>query len=101
MLTLEAVAAAVEHVESRGEWWSKRGCHRGVMQVCSKWSRYPASMLWIPAYSREEGKRLLRYWHGRARGDWTKALAAYRCGWRGLTGACGVGYARLVLGGVR
>ena len=96
-ITLEAVAAAVETVESRGEWWVQRGCHRGVMQVCTKWSKYPALLLWIPAVNREEGKRLLRYWHGRAKGDWSKALAAYRCGWRGLAVACGAGYARRVL----
>jgi hypothetical protein len=47
--------------------------------------------------NRREGIRLLRYWHGKAHGDWAFALAAYNCGWGGLKGKCGQGYARKVL----
>lgn len=96
-MDIYAVAALVEHAESRGEWYAKNGCHRGVMQVCTRWSRYPASWLWVPALNREEGRRLLAYWHRRAGGDWHRAVAAYRCGWGGLTGKCGARYAAEVL----
>jgi len=96
-MTADTVAAAVEQVESRGQWYAERGCHRGVMQVCTQWAHVPASHLWIPAVNRQEGVRLLRYWRGKSGGDWAFALAAYRCGWGGLHGRCGAGYARRVL----
>lgn len=90
------VAAAVEVVESGGQWWAQRGCHRGVMQVCTRWARVPAAQLWLPVVNRAEGVRLLRYWHAKAGGDWSRALAAYNCGWAGLRGKCGRGYAARV-----
>jgi hypothetical protein len=96
-VTVDTVAAAVEQVESRGEWYAERGCHRGVMQVCTRWSKKPAAQLWIPDINRQEGRRLLTYWHGKAHGDWWAAVAAYRCGWAGLAGNCGKGYASTVL----
>lgn len=90
---------AVELVESRGQWWARSASgHRGVMQIHPRWAHVPAAQLWIPDVNRREGRRLLIYWHGRAHGDWWRALAAYRCGWGGLTGRCGGGYARRVLG---
>jgi len=95
-MTVDTVAAAVEQVESRGEWWAERGCHRGVMQVCTRWSKLDPARLWLPDDNRREGRRLLAYWY-RQRHDWAYALAAYRCGWAGLRGRCGAGYARLVL----
>lgn len=97
-MTIDTVAAAVEQVESRGEWWAQRGCHRGVMQVCTRWSKLPSARLWIPDDNRREGKRLLAYWYRHSGHDWAYALAAYRCGWAGLRGECGHGYARKVLG---
>lgn len=97
-MTINTVAAAVEQVESRGEWWAQRGCHRGVMQVCTKWAKILPARLWIPEDNRREGKRLLVYWHNKAHGNWWTALAAYNCGWAGLAGKCGKGYASKVLG---
>lgn len=96
-MTINTVAAAVEQVESRGQWYAERGCHRGVMQVCSRWAKVPASHLWIPSENRKEGVRLLRYWRGKAHGDWWAAVAAYRCGWGGLSGKCGKKYANAVI----
>lgn len=94
---LDAVAAAVEYVESGGQWWARNGCHRGVMQVCTRWAHVPAAWLWYPEVNRAEGRRLLTYWWGKSGHRWAYALAAYNCGWRGLKGKCGTGYARAVL----
>jgi hypothetical protein len=77
-VNVDTVAAAVEVVESRGQWYAKRGCHRGVMQVCTHWSRLPPARLWLPDDNRREGRRLLAYWYrqrldghgGDARGIW-------------------------------
>jgi hypothetical protein len=96
-MTIDTVAAAVEQVESRGQWYAERGDCRGVMQVCARWAHVPPAQLWLPDVNRREGIRLLRYWHGKAHGDWAFALAAYNCGWGGLKGKCGQGYARKVL----
>lgn len=97
-MTVNAVAAAVEQVESRGEWWAERGCHRGVMQVCTRWAKVAPARLWLPEDNRREGRRLLAYWYRKGGYNWAYALAAYRCGWGGLQGKCGQGYARKVLG---
>ncbi len=97
-MTVDTIAAAVEVVESRGEWWARSTSgNRGVMQVAPQWARVPAAQLWLPDVNRREGRRLLVYWYGKARGDWWNALAAYRCGWGGLSGKCGTGYARRVV----
>lgn len=96
-MNIDTVAAAVEQVESRGEWWAQRGCHRGVMQVCTRWSKLDPARLWIPDDNRCEGRRLLAYWYRKGGHSWAFALAAYRCGWAGLRGQCGTGYARKVL----
>ena len=96
-MTIDTVAAAVEQVESRGEWWAERGRYRGVMQVCTRWSKVPPAQLWIPDINRSEGKRLLLYWYSKSNHDWAYALAAYNCGWGGLAGKCGKGYAAKVL----
>jgi len=95
-MNIDTVAAAVEQVESRGEWWAERGCHRGVMQVCTRWAKVAPARLWIPADNRREGKRLLAYWYRHGH-KWAFALAAYRCGWNGLRGKCGNNYASAVL----
>lgn len=98
MITLDTVAAAVEVVESQGQWWvESRAGNRGVMQVHPKWANVTPAMLWIPEVNRAEGRRLLTYWHHQAHGRWAFALAAYNCGWGGLKGKCGKGYARRVL----
>lgn len=100
---LEQVATAVEHAESRGNWLARNGSHIGLMQIGSRWSQWPTVLLYLPAVNRWEGRRLLRYWHGRAGGDWVRAVAAYRCGNGGLRLRCGKVYALAVLarGGVR
>ena len=94
------LVAAVEHAESRGVWSVKSpaGCV-GLMQICPRWSPVrPRWLLWLPPVNRIEGARQLAHWHRRAHGDWSRAIAAYRCGNRGLRGKCGRVYARLVLG---
>lgn len=93
---------AVEHIESRGDpaAVSASGCV-GLLQVCPQWSRYTAAQLRDPTINRLEGARMLRYWHRRAHGDWSRALAAYQCGNGGLRGTCGRGYARRVLARMR
>lgn len=96
-MTIDTVAAAVEQVESRGEWYAERGCHRGVMQVCTRWAKVAPARLWLPEDNRREGKRLLAYWYRKGGHSWAFALAAYRCGWGGLRGQCGKKYASVVL----
>lgn len=98
MLNIQAVAAQVEYVESRGNSTvvSRDGCV-GLMQINPRWSKYTAEQLKDPETNRAEGRRLLRYWHRQARGSWLLTLAAYRCGWGGLKGQCGTRYAKLVL----
>jgi len=94
-----ALLAAVEHIESRGAWTAKSsaGCI-GVMQVCPRFSPVkPNWLLWIPVINRAAGAHALSYWHKRAHGNWSLALAAYNCGNAGLRGRCGRGYARRVL----
>jgi soluble lytic murein transglycosylase-like protein len=95
---LEQVLVAIEHVESRGNpnVVSKDGCV-GLMQVHPKWSKYSKEQLKDPITNRAEGRRLFLYWHRKAHYNWAFSLAAYRCGWGGLEGKCGVRYARAVL----
>lgn len=92
------IVAAVERIESHGVWWtvSHSGCI-GVMQVCPQYSHAPWPLLFLPPVNRYYGARELRYWHRRAHGDWSLALAAYRCGNAGLRGECGTAYADTVL----
>jgi len=96
-VNVQQVALVVEQAETRGNPWQRRGCHIGAMQVCWRWSRYPALLLWVPAINRAEGQRLLEHWLRRADGDWRRAIAAYRCGNAGLRLRCGVEYSRWVL----
>ena len=96
-MTLDTVAAAVEQVESGGDPRAVRGCYRGLMQVCTRWARVAPDELWDPATNRREGRRILAYWHGKSHGNWPYTLAAYACGWNGLAGKCGRGYAQRVL----
>lgn len=97
-MQIQAVAAQVEYMESRGNprVVSRDGCV-GLMQINPRWSKYTAEQLKDPETNRAEGLRLLRYWHKQARGSWLLTLAAYRCGWGGLEGKCGQGYARIIL----
>lgn len=93
---------AVQHIESRGNpaVVSASGCV-GLLQVCPRWSQFSAAQLRDPDINRAEATRLLLGWHRRAHGDWSRALAAYRCGNRGLRGKCGQTYARRVLARAR
>lgn len=100
-MTIDTVAAAVEIVESGGQWYAERGNCRGVMQVCTPWAKVAPSMLWIPEVNRREGLRILSFWYRKSNYDWAFALAAYNCGWNGLEGKCGMGYARKVLAEVK
>lgn len=94
---LDAIVAAVIHLESRGnpDVVSRDGCV-GLMQVHPRWSHFTHAQLLDPETNKSEGRRLLKYWLRRAHGSWPRALAAYNCGWRGLEGKCGTGYARRV-----
>ena len=98
MIAAALVAIAVEQVESGGQWWveSRSGCV-GVMQVCPQWSTRTRAELFDPTVNRAEGRKILAYWLHRARGNWSRALAGYRCGNAGLRGLCGGYYARKVL----
>lgn len=102
MISVQAAAVAVEYVESRGNpnVVSRDGCV-GLMQVHPRWAKVPRAQLFDPETNRAEGRRLLKYWHGRAKGDWLLTLAAYRCGWGGLRGECGQRYARIVLARIK
>lgn len=98
MVDLPAIVRAVEYTESRGNPTvvSRDGCV-GLMQINPKWSKYTAAQLKNPSVNRAEGIRLLRYWHRHSGGSWLLTLAAYRCGWGGLSGKCGKTYAQIVL----
>lgn len=89
---------AVTHAESRGAWFavSRAGCV-GVMQVQPRYALAPRWALFLPPVNRAEGARMLAYWHRRSRGNWSRALAGYRCGNAGLRGECGAAYAQHVL----
>lgn len=104
------LAAAVEHVESRGQTLAvSRTGARGLWQVQPQWSRVPAWALHVPAVGRWEGCRILRRWERRARARCAhegrrcnvqvRALAAYNAGVAGLRGQSreGMSYARAVL----
>lgn len=98
LIPTQIVLQAIEQVESKGQWWvvSKSGCV-GLMQVCPKWSKYKKSELLIPEINRSEGARIFAAWLRAAKGDTTRALAAYRYGWAGLYGRRGKNYSAIVL----
>ena len=86
-----ALACAIEHVESRGNTWavSEAGA-RGLRQVMPSVTRWPSWLLHVPMIGRAEGDRVLRRWMarcGRKRGGRSQlrcALRAYACGNRAL-----------------
>lgn len=92
---------AIEYTESRGNPKVKNGPTMGLWQVdwhyASRPVRNDPSLLYLPAVARNEGRRMLWYWHGKCRGDMSCALAAYNCGYGGISGKCGRGYAKTVL----
>lgn len=98
MIDMPIILQAIEEVESNGQWWliSKSGCV-GLMQICPQWSRYNRKELLHPTINRMEGERMLAYWMRKSGNNLTKALAAYNCGYGGLSKKCGSGYAAKVI----
>lgn len=94
-----AVLDAVEHAESRGRWWAVGAGARclGPFQLCHQFARLPWPLLFVRPLARIEAGRQLDGWIAAADGQLAPALAAYRCGWAGLRGRCGVRYAAAVL----
>lgn len=89
---------SVEFQESRGEYFVKsNGSCTGLMQVNYHYTAIPRPLLKIPVINRVVGARALRDWKRKSR-NMKYALAAYNCGYRGLDGRCGIGYANTVLG---
>ena len=84
-----ALLDAISYVESRHNTFaiSPAGAI-GVLQVIPRWSRYPRFMLFIPAFNRVEGCRILKRWQRRAKGNLKIALRAYNGGNVGLRGEC-------------
>lgn len=93
--------AALVHAESRGVPWVKNGPCMGLWQVNYRFAsplvrRYPA-LLYLPPIGQAEGRLALAYWRRQCRGRMRCALAAYTCGWSGVRGTCGGGYADGIL----
>lgn len=93
---------AIEYSESRGVATCRNGPTWGVWQVdhhyASHVTRRHPHLLFLPAIGRAEGRRMMHYWLRKSRGDMRRALAAYQCGYGGLSGKCGQAYASTVLG---
>lgn len=92
---------AIEQTESGGDPWVKRGSHRGLWQVSSRWAtplvRKSPALLYDPEVGRAEGRRHLHGWLKVCDGDMRCALRGYRCGWGGIKAKCGRSYAAKVL----
>jgi len=89
---------SVEFTESRGEYLVKsNGSCTGLMQVNYHYTPISRPLLRIPIINRVVGTRALREWKRKTK-DMKRALAAYNCGYKGLDGKCGMGYAGSVLG---
>ena len=86
------VERGLPHVESRNNALavSWRGA-RGRWQVMPRYARVPWWMLHVRPVGTWEGRRMLRRWQKRCRGDARCALRAYACGNRALRDerACG------------
>ena len=78
---------------------SRSGCV-GIYQIMPRYARSDRASLRDPTLGRLEAARQLAAWYrasGRGRhASWFRATAAYNCGWGGLRGTCGTGYARRV-----
>mgnify|MGYP003705251839 CR=1 FL=1 len=94
----ENIIDSIEQQESGGNIFVKGNTYcTGLMQIDYRYSPVPRPLLRIPYINRIVGTRAIRYWKRRT-GDINVALAAYNCGWKGLKGQCGTGYAKSVLG---
>ena len=86
------IERGLPHVESRSNALavSWRGA-RGRWQVMPRYARVPWWMLHVRPVGTWEGRRMLRRWQKRCRGDARCALRAYACGNRALRDerACG------------
>jgi len=91
---------AIEYGESRGDTWAKRGPCRGLWQVnpafASPIVRKAPALLYTPEVGRAEGRRALAGWVKVCHGDLTCAIRGYKCGYDGVKGLCGKGYAAAV-----
>lgn len=89
---------SVEFQESRGVINVKQNGHCvGVMQIDYRYSPVSKKLLKVPYLNRIIGVRMLHYWKRKAGGNMKLALASYNCGYAGLKGVCGAGYANSVL----
>ena len=89
---------SIEFQESRGEYFVKSNTTcTGLMQVDYRYTPVPRPLLRVPVINRVVGARALREWKRKTK-DMRRALAAYNCGYKGLDGKCGMGYASSVLG---
>lgn len=93
---------AIAQVESgwNPDLVSSSGCV-GIYQLMPRYAAIERARLRDPLLSRMEAARqLLRWYAASARGhdgrSWFRATAAYNCGWGGLSGKCGTGYAKHV-----
>jgi len=81
----EALVAAVEWRESRGNATASSWCCHGVMQVHRAFARVPVLLLYVPQINRLEGRRILRRWRRTCRAVLRRqrgALAAELRRWR-------------------
>ena len=88
----DALACAIEHVESRGNTWAVSSVGaRGLRQVMPSVTRWPRWLLHVPVIGRAEGDRVLGRWLARCGGRQRCALRAYACGNQALRDprACG------------
>jgi len=88
---------SIEQQESGGNIFVKGNKYcTGLMQIDYRYSPVPRPLLRVPYINRIVGMRAIRYWKRRT-GDISVALAIYNCGWKGMKGECGTGYAKSVL----
>ncbi len=93
-----ALLLSIGWVETRWKPWlvGSVGEH-GALQVRPEYAGLTGDELAQPGVGVWAGAGALSRWRKRAGGRVSVALAAYNCGNRGLTGACGGEYARRVL----
>lgn len=94
----DKIIDSVEFTESRGEYTVKNnGSCTGLMQVNYHYTTVPRPLLKVPVINRAVGTKMLRDWYHKSGDNMKNTLAAYNCGYGGLRGSCGVGYANMTL----